>query len=172
MGVGAGQLHPRITGWAGHAAPFAFELGEQRYAPGIRGWLHGSPGVASFEQATAGYETILEVGVDNIRAWSVHLLEALREDLLARGFRLHGPSTASERGGTLTVALADSENGPAFVKALESRGILVDHRPDAGLRVSPHFYTRETELREFAAVMSELRAKGSWKQHLSGRAAY
>jgi kynureninase len=144
------ELHPRITGWAGHAAPFAFELGEQRYAPGIRGWQHGSPAVASFMQATAGYETILDVGVDNIRAWSTHLLETLREDLLARGFSLHGPNGPELRGGTLTVALRDDENGPAYVKALETRGILVDHRPDAGLRVSPHFYTLEEELREFA----------------------
>jgi kynureninase len=166
------KLHPRITGWAGHAAPFAFELGEQRYAPGIRGWQHGSPAVASFLQATAGYETILEVGVDNIRAWSIHLLETLRSDLLARGFALHGPSRPELRGGTLTVALRDDENGPAFVKALETRGILVDHRPDAGLRVSPHFYTLEEELREFAEVMAELRTRGTWKQHLAGKAAY
>jgi len=166
------KLHPRITGWAGHAAPFAFELGEQRYAPGIRGWQHGSPAVASFVQATAGYETILEVGVENIRAWSIHLLETLRADLLARGFSLHGPSGPEVRGGTLTVALTGDENGPAFVKALESRGILVDHRPDAGLRVSPHFYTLEEELREFAEVMSELRTQGTWKKHLAGKAAY
>lgn len=165
-------LHPRITGWAGHAAPFAFETGPQRYAHGIRGWLHGSPAVASLVQATAGYETILEVGVEAIRAWSIHLLEGLREDLLARGFRLHGPDRPAVRGGTLTIALADDEDGPAFVKALEARGILVDHRPDAGLRVSPHFYTLEDELREFADVLAELRSGRKWTQHLAGRAAY
>ena len=166
------RLKPRITGWAAHADPFAFEVGAQRYTEGPMAWLNGSPGVAACVQASAGYETILEVGVEPIRTWSVHLLELLREDLLGRGFELFGPALPGTRGGTLTVALHEDENGPAFVKALEARGILVDHRPQAGVRVSPHFYTLEDELREFAAAMGELRQGSKWKEHLAGAAAY
>jgi kynureninase len=166
------RLEPRITGWAAHAAPFAFETGPQRYAAGIERMLHGSPSVASFVQASAGYQLLLEVGVDNVRAWSQHLTERLRQDLLSRGFELHSPERAAERGGTLTVRLRADENGPAFVKALEARGILVDHRPGAGLRVSPHYYTLEDELDEFAEALATLRADGRWREHLAGRAAY
>jgi len=166
------RLHPRLTGWAAHAAPFAFEQGAQRYAPGIRGWLNGSPAVATLAHASAGYEAVLAVGVDAIRAWSIHLLEGLRHDLLERGFRLHGPDRPEIRGGTLTVALAEDENGPAFVKALEARGILVDHRPESGIRVSPHFYTLEDELSAFAEALTELRREGTWKAHVVGRVAY
>ena len=166
------SLQPRITGWAAHADPFAFELGEQRYAEGPMRMLHGTPAVSSLLAATAGYETVAEVGVDTIRAWSIHLNEGLRADLLDRGFRIFGPSDAATRGGTLTVALEQDEEGAAFVKALEARGILVDHRPDAGIRVSPHFYTLEEELAEFAEVMSELRETRKWREHLEGAAAY
>jgi len=70
------------------------------------------------------------------------------------------------------VGLAEDEQGPAWVKALEARGILVDHRPNAGIRVSPHFYTLEDELEEFAEVMSELRAKRKWREYVSSHAAY
>ena len=49
-------LEPRITGWAAHAAPFAFETGPQRYAAGAMRLLHGSPAVPAFCAATAGYE--------------------------------------------------------------------------------------------------------------------
>lgn len=166
------KLEPRITGWAAHAAPFAFETGPQRYAPDIRRMLHGSPAVASFLQATCGYEVVLEAGPKNIRAHSVALTERLRAQLLERGFVVNSPARSERRGGTITVGLRDDENGPAFVKALEARGILVDHRPGAGIRVSPHFYTRATELDEFVRVLVELREKKSWHAHLAQTAAY
>ena len=166
------KLEPRITGWAAHAAPFAFETGPQRYAPGIRRMLHGSPAVASFVTATAGYETILEVGVKAIREHSMKLTEGLRQKLLAAGFQINSPVAVEQRGGTLTVGLAADENGPAFVKALEAHGILVDHRPGAGIRVSPHFYTLEDELDEFAEELTLLRTKRKWKEHVSGGASY
>jgi kynureninase len=166
------RLEPRITGWAAHAAPFDFEVGAQRYAEGAGRLLNGSPAVAALMAATAGYEVVLEVGAQAIRAHSTRLTEALREDLLARGFAVPSPADPARRGGTLTVALRPDESGPAFVRALEARGILVDHRPEAGLRVSPHFYTRLDELREFAAVLSELRDGGRWREHVQGGGPY
>lgn len=163
----ASQLEPAVTGWAAHDQPFAFDLGEQRWAEGARRFLHGSPAVASLLQASAGYEVVLEVGVEAIRAWSMHLNTRLREDLESRGFTIFGPASATQRGGTLTVKLHQDESGPGFVAALASRGILVDHRPEAGLRVSPHFYTREEELDQFAEVLAELRESRAWRDQAS-----
>lgn len=167
-----GKLEPRITGWAAHAAPFAFETGPQRYATGIRRMLHGSPAVSSFVAATAGYELALECGVQNIRDWSTKLTEGLRHQLLEAGFQINSPENSAQRGGTLTVGLTADENGPAFVKALEARGILVDHRPGAGIRVSPHYYTLEDELDEFVEAVNELRARKSWRDHVTAKTSY
>lgn len=166
------KLSPRITGWAAHAAPFAFETGPQRHAHGIRRMLHGSPAVSSFVAATAGYELALECGAHNIRRWSTKLTEKLRRDLVEAGFKINSPERVEERGGTLTIGLEPDENGPAFVKALESRGILVDHRPGAGIRVSPHYYTLEDELDEFVETMGELRARRLWREHVAAKTAY
>ena len=168
----AKRLAPRITGWAAHAAPFAFELGEQRYADDMMKFLHGSPAVPSLYAATVGYETVLEVGVENIRAHSIALTEGLRADLLERGFAIPSHPDPAKRGGTLTVGLAEDEDGPAFVAALEARGILVDHRPNAGIRVSPHFYTSADELAAFGAALTELRQTRAWEAHVDGVAAY
>lgn len=165
-------LEPKITGWAAHAAPFAFETGPQRYAKGIRRMLHGSPAVSSFFAATAGYELALEAGVHNIRAHSMRLTERLRAKLLEQGFRIHSPADVARRGGTLTVGLDEGENGPAFVKALEAQGILVDHRPGAGIRVSPHYYTLEEELDEFAESLVELRNRRKWRDYVAQTASY
>jgi len=166
------KLEPRITGWAAHEAPFAFETGPQRYAPDIRRMLHGTPSVAAFLAATAGYEIVLEAGVQAIREHSVKLTGRLREQLIAAGFTLNSPVDPARRGGTLTVSLRSDENGPAFVKALEERGILVDHRPDAGVRVSPHFYTLEDEMDEFVEALVELREKRRWQSHVASTSRY
>lgn len=165
-------LEPRITGWAAHAAPFDFELGAQRYAEGIERMLHGTPAVPALLAATAGYELVAEVGVETIRAYSVALTEGLRQDMLGRGFRVPSPEDPGLRGGTLTIALEEEEDGKAFVAALAERGILVDYRPDAGVRVSPHFYTRADELEAFAAAMAELRETGAWRTHARHAGAY
>ena len=58
------------------------------------------------------------------------------------------------------------------MRALETRDIIVDHRPEAGIRVSPHFYTRTDELERFAEVMSELRETKSWREHVDAVGAY
>lgn len=166
------KLEPKITGWAGHAAPFAFELGEQRFAPDARRMLNGSPAVPALLAATAGYETILEVGVERIHQHSVLLTEWLRQELIARGFDVTSPTDPARRGGSLTVKLGEGESGPAFVAALEQRGVLVDHRPDAGLRVSPHFYTKLEELRRFADLLVELRTGGAWRSHVDAKKSY
>ena len=165
-------LQPKITGWAAHADAFAFELGEQRYAQGPMRLLHGTPAVVALLAATAGYEIVHEVGVERIRAWSVERNRLLREDLEGRGFQIFGPRDPAKRAGTLTVQLAPEEDGAAFVRALEARNILVDHRPEAGLRVSPHFYTRADELEAFAGALSELRETKSWRDFVGRGAKY
>ena len=107
-----------------------------------------------------------------MRRHSIALTERLRKNLAARGFTSPSPADPLKRGGTLTVALKEGENGPAYVRALEERRILVDYRPGAGLRVSPHFYTLEPELDRFAEVMTELRDRKTWTKHLDKVAAY
>ncbi|MAF67658.1 MAG: kynureninase [Planctomycetes bacterium] len=166
------RLEPRVTGWMAHADPFVFETGPQRYATGIERFLHGSPAVASLLQATAGYEVILEAGVERIRAHSVSLTEGLRARMLERGFEVNSVADPERRGGTLTIGLHEDEDGTAFVAALAERGMLVDHRPGAGIRVSPHFYTRAEELDEFAAHLSELRESGAWRDAAAGAGSY
>jgi len=181
-GPGAGYLYvrpdllerfePTLTGWAAHAAPFAFELGAQRYASGVERMLHGTPAVVALLAATAGYEIVEEVGIETIRAWSQELTEGLRTRLLELGFTSPSPTDPDQRGGSLTVGLADDEDGKAWVAALADRNILVDYRPEAGIRVSPHFYTRREELAEFADTLAELRRERSWERYTASTNAY
>ena len=138
-----GKFEPRVTGWMAHAAPFAFEPGPIRYADGIMRYLHGSPQIACFYAAEAGYDLILEIGVEKIRRKSLRQTRLLMDAAAARGFPSRNPGNDSERGGTV---ILDVPDGAQVTRELLLRDVLVDHRPGAGIRMSPHYYTRDDEL--------------------------
>ncbi len=59
------------------------------------------------------------------------------------GFRLNTPDADRERGGAVIV---DVPNGEAVSRELLDQGIIIDHRPGAGVRMAPHFYNSEEEI--------------------------
>src|SRR5207302_6236929 len=63
----AATLEPALTGWQAHARPFAFEP-EQDYTEGAARFLTGTPNVPALYAATAGYDVVEEVGVEQMRA--------------------------------------------------------------------------------------------------------
>src|SRR5436190_8793796 len=147
------KLEPKTTGWMAHEHPFAFET-EMHYAPNITRFLHGSPAIPALYAATSGYRIINEIGVERIREKSVRqtqLLIALAEEA---GFRVTSPKDPNQRGGTITVW---DDHAAAITKELIRREFIVDYRPDAGVRISPHFYTKDEELTLVIAEMKKIR---------------
>jgi len=147
-------LEPLVTGWAAHAAPFAFEPGPVRYAEGAFRFLNGSPHVPALYAATTGYDIIRQIGVDRIRAKSVRQIARLIDLARERGWTITAPADPGRRGGTAAI---DLPHGLAVAKELIRRDFLVDFRPGAGVRVSPHFYTKDEEIdltvREIASII-------------------
>jgi kynureninase len=101
--------------------------------------------------AKSGYEIILEVGVDRIREKSLRQTRRLMELVVDSGFEIRTPTIDAERGGTVTVDVPD---GRTVTDELLKRNVLVDFRPGAGIRIAPHFYTKDEEL---DVVVSEIR---------------
>src|SRR4029079_4692060 len=139
----AETLEPTFVGWQGHARPFAFEP-ELEDADCARRFLTGTPNVPALYAATAGYDVIEEVGVDRIRERSLLLTQLLIDLLDAAGFEVGSPRERDRRGGTV---LARTPDDAALHRELGERGIICDFRPDAGIRLGPHFYNTEDELR-------------------------
>ena len=139
------RLEPSVTGWQAHARPFAFEP-ELEYAEGIARFLTGTPNVPALYACTPGYDLIEELGVERIRANSLRQTERLIEGAEQRGFDVRSPREPERRGGTVTMNVPDFE---AVHKELSERQILCDFRPDAGIRLGPHYFTSDEEL-EFA----------------------
>ena len=162
------ELEPTLVGWQAHARPFGFEP-ELEYADGIARFLTGTPNVPALYAATAGYDAIEEIGVDRIRANSVRQTSLLIELLDAAGFEVSSPRDPSRRGGTVTVNVPEFE---AVHEELGERGILCDFRPEVGLRIGPHFFTTDDELRHTVEQIAEIVETGAHVRHLGATARY
>ncbi len=153
----AARLEPTLVGWQAHAEPFAFEP-ELEYAGGSARFLTGTPNVPALYAATAGYDIIEEIGVERIRENSVRQTAQFIELLDEAGFDVVSPREPERRGGSVVVRVPDFE---VVYAELEARQILLDFRPDVGLRFGPHFFTTDEELEGAAAALVEISSRGA-----------
>jgi kynureninase len=161
-------LEPTFTGWQAHARPFAFEP-ELEYADGAARFLTGTPNVPALYAATAGYDLIEEIGVARIRANSLRQTQLLIDLADDAGFELGSPREPERRGGTVTVRTPEFE---AVHRELAERRILCDFRPDAGLRIGPHYYNTDAELRYALGQIREIVESGAYERHLGAVARF
>ena len=155
------RLEPALTGWLAHARPFGFEP-EMEYTDGAYRWLGGTPAIPSIYAAIEGPRIVQKAGIDAIRAKSIRQTSHLLDLADARGFSVHAPRDPSRRGGTVAF---DVPHAYEVAQALLDRDILVDFRPGAGIRIAPHFYTRDEELDSAVAAIDEILATGAWSRH-------
>ena len=153
------QLEPAFSGWQAHARPFAFEE-EMEYASGAWRWLNGTPAIPALYAAIEGPRIVREAGVQAIRAKSVRQTTRLIELADESGFAVHAPRDPARRGGTVAF---DVPHALEVSRALLARDILVDYRPEAGIRVAPHFYTSDDELELAVGTMREIVESGAWR---------
>jgi kynureninase len=157
----AETLEPTLTGWQAHARPFAFEE-DLEYAPGAARFLTGTPNPAAHYAATAGYDLVEDIGIARIREHSLRQTQLLLDLADEAGFEVTSPRDPARRGGTVVVAVPEFASVHA---ELEARGILCDFRPDAGIRLGPHFYTSGDEIRFAVAQIVEILASGAYERH-------
>jgi len=132
-------VHPRwhdlldqpLTGWLGHAEPFAFEQ-NYRPAPGIAKVLTGTPSVLSMSALDAALDAFDGVSMAELRAKSLALTDYLialaDEHLTPYGVTVEAPREHGRRGSQ--VCLRHSE-AYGLVQALIARGVVGDFRaPD------------------------------------------
>jgi kynureninase len=126
-----GQGGQPVTGWWGHAAPFAFEP-DYRPQPDIRQFLIGTQPIVSMALMEAGLDIHLAADMAAIRAKSMALTDLFIRLVEARcgqhGFRLASPREADQRGSQVAFA---HEQGFPIMRALIDAGVVGDFRaPD------------------------------------------
>ena len=164
----AERLEPTLVGWQGHARPFAFEP-ELEYAAGARRFLTGTPNVPALYAATAGYDVIEEVGVPRIRERSLALTQLLIDECDAAGLEVVSPREPGRRGGAVVVSTPDHA---ACHRELGERGVICDFRPEAGIRLGPHFFNSEDEVRHAIAELADVVASGAYARHEGAAARF
>jgi kynureninase len=120
-----------LTGWTGHAQPFAME-GSYRPAPGIDRMRNGTPPVLSLLALEAALAAFDGVEMDDVRAKSLSLtsffLGLADEALAPLGFTAVTPRDPAERGSQVSLR---HPRAYGVVQALLARGVVGDYRePD------------------------------------------
>jgi kynureninase len=147
------SLQPRLTGWMAHRNPFDFDPGAIEFAGSAFRFLHGTPNIPGLYAARSGYEIIDQVGVENIRAKSIRQTSLLIELAEKAGYSINSPRDPAQRGGTVTLNVP---NGYEVTQELLRRDFLLDYRPGAGIRIAPHFYTKDEELERVVEEIQSL----------------
>ena len=138
-------LRPGLVGWQADSEPFAFRPGGIEYADGIWRFLSGTPNVPAWYAARAGYRTVQEVGIETIRSTSLAMTQRVIDIADGLEIPIRSPRQPELRGGTVTLGLDDEQR---IVAELISKGVIVDGRPGAGIRVGPHFFNNLDDLNQ------------------------
>ena len=154
------ELRPALTGWQAHSRPFDFE-DTMEYTTGAFRWLNGTPVIPALYVAAEGAKILRKAGVPAIRGKSTRLTARIIERAEELGYRVNAPRDAAQRGGTVAV---DVPHGYEVTQHLLSRDILVDYRIGAGIRIAPHFFTKEEEVDAAMAAIAECLSAGSWQK--------
>lgn len=123
-----------LTGWMGHADPFAFDT-RYRPAPGISRLLCGTPPILSLAALECGVLGVARAGVARLRAKSIALTELfvrlVEQEAAGLGLALASPREPQRRGSQVSLRHAE---GYAVVRALAARGVIADFRAPDVLR--------------------------------------
>jgi kynureninase len=122
-------LDPPLTGWTGHAEPFAMTEAWTP-APGVGRLRVGTPPMLSMLALDGALSVFDGVALADVHAASLALGDAFLEALPA-GVDVVTPREHARRGGHVAVRVPDAEG---LCAALARRGVVVDARPPDLLR--------------------------------------
>jgi kynureninase len=159
------RIRQPITGWFGHARPFAFE-GAYRPAAGITRFLAGTPPILSMKALEAGVDLCLEADQEALRRKSKELTGAFI-DLVDRrcpewGFAVASPRDAEARGAQVSLRHAE---GYPIMQALIGRGVIGDFRAPDLLRFGfAPLYVRFVDVWDAVETLCTVMAERAWDQ--------
>jgi kynureninase len=153
-----------ITGWLGHASPFAFE-DSYRPAQGVARAVTGTPPVLNLAALDVGIDLMLEAPIPAIREKSLRLADlfiALMQPLCSEyGFRLLTPREPDQRGSQVAFSHPD---GFAIMQALIARNVIGDFRAPDVLRLGlASLYLRHVDVWDAVASLRDIMQSNAWR---------
>ncbi|MBN8504157.1 MAG: kynureninase [Burkholderiales bacterium] len=167
-----GQAFQPLSGWLGHAKPFAFTPDYQP-AAGIQQYQCGTPpilGLAALDAALDVFDAATKLGgMAAVRAKSVQLCEAFIETVLQRvpEAAIESPRVAAQRGSQVSLSLPEGIDAYAVMQALIHRGVIGDFRDGTPPLLRFGFTPLYTRFAEVVDAVEHLRAvlnTGQWRE--------
>ncbi len=159
-------LKPKVTGWFASKAPFDFDVERLDLREDAYRLMNGTPGIASLHAIQPGVDIVAQVGVAAIRQKSMRQTALIIELADELGYEVVSPRDPARRAGTVTV---NPQHAFEVSCELLARDIKIDFRPRAGIRIAPHFYNSDAEIRAALLAMREILEDGGWRRHASGQ---
>ena len=152
-----------LSGWMGHARPFAF-TDDYAPAPGVDRLLCGTAPIIAMAALEVGVDLIAEIGIEPLYAKSQKLSEFFLQCLAEGGVQLDlvSPGDPAQRGSQLSFR---HEHAYAISKALIARGVIGDFRDPDILRLGfAPAYLRFEDMAEAARHLAEMLEGGEWQR--------
>ena len=159
-----GRLKQPLSGWWGHANPFAFEHSFQP-GDGIRPMLCGTQAILSMRALAGALEVWDDIDLLEVRQKSLALTDlfiALVEENCGRfGVTLAAPRERARRGSQVSFR---HPHGYAVMQALIDRGVIGDFREPDFMRFGfAPLYLRYADVFEAASILHDILANETWR---------
>lgn len=160
-----GVMQSPLSGWMGHAAPFAFEP-EYRAAPGVARQLAGSPPILSMLALEVAIDIWLRIDQQEARRKSMALgdlfIKQVDETCRDLGVEVVSPRDATLRGSQVSLR---HKEGYRVMRALIDRGVIGDFRtPDLMRFGLAALYTRYVDVYDAVATLRDVLLSRSWER--------
>lgn len=157
------RVRPALSGWLGHEAPFAFELG-YRSGAGIERMRVGTPPILQLAALDAALDIWDGVDMQAVRARSIELTQLFIAEVEARcpDLELASPRDPDRRGSQVSFR---HPGGYAVMQALIARGVIGDFRAPDLLRFGfAPLYLGPDQVRAAVRVLDEVMTGRLWDQ--------
>lgn len=157
------SVDPCLSGWLGHAEPFAFDKNYQP-APAIERMRVGTPPVLQMSALDAALDIWDDVSINDVRAKSIELSQAFIQAVEAGcpSLTLVSPRDPKQRGSQVSFAF---EEGYAVIQALIEQGVIGDFRAPNIMRFGfTPLYLEMSEVMRAADLLTNIMQSASWDQ--------
>ncbi|GAB2486032.1 kynureninase [Comamonas humi] len=154
-----------LSGWWGHARPFAMEAQYDPHA-GVKRYLCGTQAITSLAMVESGIDTFAQTDMQQLRTKSLALTDLfialVRQECADFPLTLNTPLDHKYRGSQVGF---EHPQGFAVVQALIARGVIPDYREPQIMRFGfTPLYIGFEDVWNAVAVLKDILQTGSWDQ--------
>lgn len=149
-----------VSGWMGHAEPFAFQDG-YRPAPGMKRWLVGTPSILAMASLEAALDLWTGIDMATIATKSAALFDILAQAGAAAGLPCVSPADPARRGSHISFR---ADYAYELTQALIARGVIGDFRAPDVLRLGlTPLYLSHEDVWQAGEQLRDIVATEAWR---------